>query len=126
MDGTSSTVTTTIPSLSFNAPSPTLFGAPISGVLSYSWPFNSASSGSESKITINVNGGYSASWSSMNSLTFTDTTLGSYLLLWSNTKLNKFVFQIPNYSSGSVSMTINNLLNPYPYQYGAYTTTNTI
>jgi hypothetical protein len=120
LDGTNATNPTTITGLSFANPSSTVYGAPVSGVLSFTWPFDTSLSDYESKITVNINGGFAASWSDINTLTFTDPSLGSYLLLWVNKKLNKFVFKIPNKSSGTATMTINNLKNPFPYQRESY------
>jgi hypothetical protein len=120
MDGTNATSAATMPSLSFANPATNLFGAPVVGTMSFTWPFDTSASDYESKIAININGGFASSWSSIDSLTFTDPTLGTYQILWVNKKLNKFVFKIPNKSSGSATMSINNVKNPYPYQQTPY------
>lgn len=67
-------------------------------------------------MSVNVNGGYSATWSDIDSVAFVDTS-GTYQLLWVNKKLNKFVFKVHSRSSG-VSTTVNMtaLNNPYPFQ----------
>lgn len=97
-----------------------MYGSPsISGQLSFSWPFDSNSNVYESKIAININGGYSATWPSIDAVTFVDASpgTGTYQLLWVNKNLNKFVFVMPQKSSGtSTTLYINNLKNPYPYQ----------
>jgi len=126
MDGTNATNPVTIASLAFQNPSSNQFGAPVSGIMAFTWPFDTSLSDYESKISININGGFAASWSNINSLTFTDPSLGTYLLLWVNKKLNKFVFKIPNKSSGSATLTINNIKNPYPYQMESYILTNNV
>lgn len=120
MDGTNSTSANSIGSLTFANPAISSYGSPVTGVMSFTWPFDSSASDYESKISININGGYAASWSDISSLTFTDPTLGTYQILWINKKLNKVVFKIPNKSSGSATLTLNNIRNPYPYQQTGY------
>lgn len=110
----------TIPTLAFNNPASNLYGSPVVGTLAFTWPFDSSASDYESKIAININGGYAASWSDIGGLTFTDPTLGTYQILWYNKKLNKFIFKIPNKASGSATLSINNIKNPYPYQQTSY------
>jgi hypothetical protein len=127
MDGTITTVTGSLTSPSFTNPALNGYGTPISGAVNFNWPFDSSTSGYESKVAINVNGGYAATWSDINALTFTESVVGTYLLLWVNTKLNKFVFKIPNKLSGvGTTLSINNIRNPYPYQQTAYSTTTTL
>lgn len=116
MDGTNSTNAVTLSSLTLTNPPTKSYGAPVSGILNFNWPFDTTLSDYESKISLNINGGYSVAWQSIDSLTFTDASLGTYLLLWVNKKLNKFVFKIPQKASGASTLTINNLRNPYPYQ----------
>ena len=41
-----------------------------------------------------MNGGFSAIWPNIDSVTFLDNT-GTYQLLWVNKALNKFVFAVP-------------------------------
>ena len=120
MDGTYTTAASVISSLAFSNPSTNLYGAPVVGTMSFTWPFDSSASDYESKISVNVNGGFASSWANIDSLTFTDPTLGTYQILWVNKKLNKFIFKIPNKSSGSAQMTMNNIKNPYPYQQTNY------
>lgn len=116
LDGTNATNALTIPTLTFSNPSTNLYGAPVVGTMSFDWPFDTTSSSYESKISVNINGGYAASWKDLNTLTFTDVSLGTYQILWVNKKLKKFIFKIPNKVSGTTTMTINNIKNPYPYQ----------
>jgi len=70
---------------------------------------------------MNFNGGYSAIWSNINSVSFIDNTAGTYQLLWVNKHLNKFVFAIAQ-KNAAVSTTVNitSLTNPYPYQRELY------
>ncbi len=126
MDGTNSTAATTISSLAFSNPSISSFGSTVTGTMSFTWPFDSSASDYESKISINMNGGFAATWTDINNLTFTDPTLGTYQILWVNKKLNKVVFKIPNKSSGTSTLTLNNIRNPYPYQQTPYNTNRNI
>jgi hypothetical protein len=122
MDGTNITAAASIASLAFSNPATSSYGAPVSGTMSFTWPFDSSSSDYESKISVNINGGYAATWSDISNLTFTDAVLGTYQILWTNKKLNKVVFKIPNKSTGTSTITINNIKNPYPYQQTSYNT----
>lgn len=71
-----------------------------------------------------MNGGFSAIWPNIDSVTFLDNT-GTYQLLWVNKALNKFVFAVPQKAlSTSTILNISGIVNPYPYQQLAYTTTN--
>jgi hypothetical protein len=64
-------------------------------------------------------------WNDINSVTFVDN-LGTYTLLWVNSKLNKFVFLLPNKGSGvGTTLNVTSLSNPYPYQREAYNTNST-
>jgi len=126
MDGTNSTGASSIASLTFSNPTISSYGSQVTGIMSFTWPFDSSASDYESKISININGGYAASWTDISSLTFTDPTLGTYQILWINKKLNKVVFKIPNKSSGSATLTLNNIRNPYPYQQTGYNTNRNI
>jgi hypothetical protein len=52
--------------------------------------------------------------------------VGTYLLLWVNKKLNKFVFKIPGKGNGvATTLNINNLRNPYPYHQSVYNANST-
>lgn len=126
MDGTNSTGASSIASLTFSNPTVSSYGSQVTGIMSFTWPFDSSASDYESKISININGGYAASWTDISSLTFTDPTLGTYQILWINKNLNKVVFKIPNKSSGSATLTLNNIRNPYPYQQTGYNTNRNI
>lgn len=126
IDNTNQTAAVTSSSYTFNNPAVTGFGTPITGQVVFNWPFDTTSSGYESKIALNINGGYSATWSNINTVTFVDA-LGTYQLLWVNTKLNKFIFLIPNKGNAvSTTLNITSLNNPYPYQKPLYTANNTI
>jgi hypothetical protein len=114
IDGTDTTNTITSVSYSFSNPSSTSFGSPTTGQIGFTWPFDSSLSGYESKISINVNGGYSATWNSIDTITISEST--SYQILWVNKKLNKFICAIPNKAVGATTLKINSLTNPYPYQ----------
>ena len=86
------------------------------GSINFNWPFDTTSSGYESKISINVNGGYAATWADVDAITFVDAS-GTYELLWVNKHLNKFVFKVQSrgYNVGTtVNMTALN--NPYPFE----------
>lgn len=120
MDGTNASNAATMPSLSFANPTVNLYGAPVTGIMSFTWPFDTTGSDFESKISININGGFAASWSNIDTLTFTDPSMGTYQILWVNKKLNKIIFKIPSKASGSATMSINNIRNPYPYQQNLY------
>ena len=116
IDNTNSTSPVTGSSYSFNNPAQTGFGNPITGQIAFNWPFDSSSSGYETKIALNFNGGYSKVWSDINSVTFVDN-IGTYQILWVNTHINKFVFLMPNKANGaSTTLNVTNLNNPYPYQ----------
>ena len=58
VDNTSPVSPTTGSSYTFNNPGLTGFGNPITGQISFSWPFDSSSSSYESKVSLNFNGGY--------------------------------------------------------------------
>ena len=100
---------------------------PIVGQVSFNWPFDTTSLvDHESKVAIKFNGGYSAVWDSIDTVTFVDNT-GTYNILWVNKQINKFVFLIPKkgYNTGT-TLNITNIKNPYPYQKGDYETSNNI
>jgi hypothetical protein len=125
VDNTNQTTPVTNSIYTFNNPAITGYGNPITGQVVFNWPFDTTSSGYESKIAINFNGGYSAIWSNINSVTFVDST-GTYQLLWVNTQLNKFVFLIPNKGNAvSTTLNITSINNPYPYQQSLYNLNNT-
>jgi hypothetical protein len=120
IDNTNTTAPVTSSTYTFNNPALTGFGNPITGQLSFNWPFDTTSSGTESKIALNFNGGYSSVWSNINSVTFIDS-LGTYQILWVNTKLNKFIFAIPKKgNAASTVLNISSLNNPFPYQQSLY------
>lgn len=102
--------------MSFTTPSITQFGSTNVGSLSFTWPFDTtAITGYESKVSFNINGGFSATWPSIDSVTFIDNT-GTYQLLWVNKKLNKFVFAVPAKTATATVLNITAIKNPYPYQ----------
>jgi hypothetical protein len=104
----------------FNNPSLTGYGNSVVGQVSFSWPFDSTNHGYESKIALNINGGYSSTWANIDSVTFVDAS-GTYQILWVNKKLNKFVFAIPSKGNAiSTILNITSLSNPYPYQRQLY------
>ena len=116
IDGTNSSGVSGLSSASFSNPSITQYGSSVVGSINFYWPFDTTSSGYESKMSVNVNGGYSATWLDIDSVTFVDAS-GTYQLLWVNKKLNKFVFKVQSRSYNvytTVNMTALN--NPYPYQ----------
>lgn len=120
IDASNTATPTTNSVYTFNNPSLTGFGNSVVGQVSFSWPFDSSSHGYESKIALNINGGYASTWANIDSVTFVDA-LGSYQILWVNKKLNKFVFAIPNKGpSISTILNITSLSNPYPYQRQSY------
>lgn len=125
VDNTNSTAPITSSSYTFNNPAATGFGNPVTGQIQFNWPFDSSSSSYESKLALNFNGGYSAVWQSLSSVTFLDN-IGTYTLLWVNKVLNKFVFLLPNKGNGvSTTLNITSLNNPYPYQRELYNTNST-
>jgi hypothetical protein len=109
------TVAATALSISFQVPATRQYGISNIGSVSFTWPFDTSSSGSESKVSFNVNGGFGATWPNIDSVTFLDTS-GTYQLLWVNKILNKFVFAVPQKSAIATVMNITALQNPYPYQ----------
>ena len=126
IDNTNSTAPVTSTSFAFSNPALTGFGNAIVGQVAFNWPFSTTSSSYETKIAINWNGGYSAVWSDINSVTYVDATVGTYQILWVNTKLNKFVFLMPNKANAvSTTLNINALTNPYPYQQSLYVNNGT-
>jgi len=65
---------------------------------------------------MNFNGGFSSIWSSNDAINFFDAA-GTYQLLWSNSKLKKFIFLIPNKANAaSTTLSLGGINNPYPYQ----------
>jgi hypothetical protein len=44
MDGTNATNAVSIPSLSFSNPTTNLYGAPVVGTMSFTWPFDTSAS----------------------------------------------------------------------------------
>lgn len=126
IDNTNSTLPVTSTSFTFSNPALTGFGNQIVGQVSFNWPFSTTSSSYETKIAINWNGGYSAVWSDINSVTYVDGSVGTYQILWVNTKLKKFVFLMPNKANSlSTNLNINSLTNPYPYQQSLYVNNGT-
>lgn len=126
VDNTNSTAAVTSSSYTFNNPALTGFGNNIVGQVAFNWPFDTTGATSTTKFALNFNGGYSAIWSSINAVTFLDSTVGTYQILWINTKLNKFVFAIPNKGNAvSTTMNITGLTNPYPYQKSLYVNNGT-
>ena len=121
IDGTNSTGVSALSSPSFSNPGTTQYG--ITGIVAsvnYNWPFDTTSSGYESKLSVNMNGGYAATWANIDNVNFVDVS-GTYQLLWVNKKLNKFVFRVQSRSSGvSTTMNITALSNPFPYQQEVY------
>ena len=86
------------------------------GALRFNWPFDTTSSGYESKVSFNFNKGYSQTWDDIDDVTFVDNT-GTYQLLWVNKKLMKFVFKVPAKSSSvSTAVNITALSNPFPFE----------
>lgn len=126
IDGTNSTGVSGLTSPSFSNPSTTQYGITVVGSINYNWPFDTTSSGYESKLSVNVNGGYSATWANIDNVNFVDVG-GTYQLLWVNKKLNKFVFKVQSRGSGvSTTMNMTALSNPYPYQKEVYENTRNI
>lgn len=116
IDNTNTTSVVSNSAFTFTNPSITLFGAPIVGQVSFTWPFDSTNSSYESKVSLNFNGGYSAVWNNVNTVTLVDST-GTYQLLWINYALNKMVFLLPNKANGAATvLNITSLSNPYPFQ----------
>lgn len=124
IDGTD-TVSTAALSITFPDPSIRQYGASNVGSLSFNWPFDTTTvTAYESKVSFNIRGGFSATWSNIDSVTFLDT-FGTYQLLWVNKKLNKFVFAVPQKAvSTSTILNITSISNPYPFQQSVYNTNN--
>lgn len=117
VDNTNATVPVTSSTYTFNNPAYTGFGNLVTGQIVFTWPFDSSSSSYESKLALNFRGGYSSVWQDINALTFLDSAVGTYQLLWVNKALKKFVFLLPNKGSGaSTTLNLTGLNNPYPYQ----------
>ena len=121
IDNTNGTSPITGSSYSFNNPGLRGHGVPIVGQVTFNWPFDTNSLvDHESKVAIKFNGGYSAVWDSVDTVTFVDNT-GTYNILWVNKQLNKFVFLIPKKGyNTATTLNITNIKNPYPYQKGDY------
>lgn len=123
IDGTD-TVSTAALSITFSDPSIRQFGALNVGSLNFNWPFDTTTSGYESKVAFNMNGGFASTWPSIDSVTFLDT-YGTYQLLWVNKALNKFIFAVPQKPiSTSTVLNITGIKNPYPYQQSGYNSVN--
>lgn len=123
IDGTNSTGVSGLSSPSFSNPSVTEYGASVVGSVNFNWPFDTSSITSsqyQSKVAFNLNGGYAATWSSIDDVTFVDS-IGTYQLLWVNKHLNKFVFKVQPRGNGvSTTINITSLNNPYPFQQSPY------
>lgn len=125
IDNTDTTNTATL-SISFPDPSIRQFGTSNVGSLNFNWPFDTTTSGYESKVSFNFNGGFSAIWPNIDSINFLDVT-GTYQILWVNKKLKKFVLAVPQKSiSTATVLNISGIVNPYPYQSSLYSATNTM
>ena len=89
IDDTHTGSSTTLSSASFLSPSTKLYGADITGQISFNWPFTTTS-GTQSKLALSIRGGYSKTWADIDAVSFIDN-LDAYNILWVNKKLNKFV-----------------------------------
>ena len=102
-------------SATFNSPSVLEYGASVMGIINFPWPFTTTT-GYQSKVSFNINGGYSNTWADIDDVTFVDTSM-TWQLLWVNKRLNKFVLALPAKSSGTnTNVNLTALNNPYPYQ----------
>lgn len=126
VDNTNGTLPVTSSTYTFNNPASTGFGNPITGQIVFSWPFDTSSSSYETKIALNFNGGYAAVWQNIDTVSFVDSAVGTYTLLWINKALNKFVFLMPNKgNAASTTLNITGLNNPFPYQQELYNSLST-
>lgn len=127
MDGTNTTATTA-PTITFNNPSSSIYGIATSTTIGLNWPFSSSTSpGSDisSKMVLQWNAGYAATWSTISSLSVSDGT-NTFVMLWFNNKLNKAIFSLVSRSNNAATtLTISGLTNPYPYQFSTFTATQT-
>ena len=83
------------------------------------WPYSSGSN-IHDKILVKIDGGITCcrAYSSLASLSDKYMT---YTALWTNTKANISVYQMPSRSSGtSTTFKINNVINPNPVNYATY------
>lgn len=79
--------------MTFNNPVSMQFGTPVVGNLVFDYPFDTSITGTyrDYKLTLRWQGGYSAVWNSITSLTF-----GSYTRLWANPMINQIVLLMPS------------------------------
>lgn len=70
MDGTSTLTVNSASSFTFSNPTIRSYGSSTTGIVSFTWPFSTTTSGYESKIAINMNGGYTSCWDNIDTLTF--------------------------------------------------------
>ena len=85
-----------------------------------SWPYTSSVSDTSQKIVLKVQGGLTCC-NPFSSFSLNDNVTTSYSLLWTDSVANISVYQTPTHSSGlSTRLNINNVVNPYPYQFDTY------
>lgn len=114
------TVTTgfTGTAVTFNNPTSAQYGTSVTGNLVFDYPFDTSVSGTylDNKITLRWQGGYSAVWASIDSLTF-----WSYTKLWANPTINQIVLLMPSHTLPyTETLSVTGLVNPYPYQRSIY------
>jgi hypothetical protein len=120
IDGTNTTASIA-PTISFSSPSSTFFGVASSATVSgINWPFDSSTGlGSliSSKMAMQFTAGYSATWSSISNLNVADNSNNNFIILWTNSRLNKLILGLTSRGNGvATTLTLTGLTNPYPYQ----------
>lgn len=80
------------PAATFSNPVSTQYGTQFAGNIGFTYPFDTSVTGTynDYKMTLRWQGGYSAVWANINTLTF-----GSYSKLWVNPMINQIVLLMP-------------------------------
>lgn len=101
----------------------TSYGAAVRQEVTVQWPASTSSSDSSAKVLLELQGGLLCCVP-FSSLSITDSQGNSYSLLWANPAKNMLMLQAPSQAATTLTLRVNNVLNPYPYQSSSYTNSN--
>lgn len=87
--------------------------------LTVNWPYTSSSSDVSQKLVMKIHGGITCCNSYSNFYLY-DTSVGNYVVLWTDTVANITVYETPTHSAVSTAIRIQGVKNPYPYQKETY------
>jgi hypothetical protein len=99
------------------------YGASALQNINVTWPVATSSSDRSHKVVLELTGGllccvnYAA-------VTLSDNQSNTYTLLWANAQKRMAVYQAPSQGASSLVLSLNNLVNPYPYQESLYSNSN--